>query len=62
MRVGGRKMETHLNDEEQPPVCDRCMRMLDAKRNEPAKRPRHGGEPEPIRHTHAHFILRVEVG
>lgn len=55
-------METHLNDEEQPPVCDRCMRMLDAKRNEPAKRPRHGGESEPIRHTHAHFILRVEVG
>lgn len=48
-----------LHDEEEPPIGDGDMSVLDAKGDEPAERPCNSGKPKPIRHAYTHFMLRI---
>ena len=49
-----------LHDEEKLPVRHGRVGVLDAECDKPPKRARDRGEPEPVRHAHPHFLLRVE--
>ena len=53
-------MWEHLNNEQEPPVRDRRMRVLYAERDEPAERAGHGGEAEPVAQAEADLVFDVK--
>lgn len=48
-----------LHDEEEPPIGDGDVGVLDAKRDEPAECTGNSSKSKPIRHAYTHLMLRV---
>lgn len=51
---------THLDDEEQPPVRDGGMRLLNTECDQSTEGAGDGSEAKPVRHAQAHLVLGVE--
>ena len=49
-----------FHDEQQLPIRDRRVHVLDPERDKAAERARDRREPKPVRHAHSHFFLGVE--